>query len=711
MDDESGSRPPEEPPGQELRYIRGVGPRRAEKLRRLGLYTAADLLLTAPRRREDRRALTNIAELRDGMKATVTGEATGVRARPLRGGRHLINVRLADESGSMEAVWFNQPYLADRFAESQRLILTGKVGAGRGRPQMNSPEFEVLEEDSVDEGELGEGAPYSKLAFGRLVPVYALTEGIGQRFMRRLVWRVLARHADEWPEAFAAAYRRERQLVSMADALRGLHFPDDEGHADAAHRRLAYEELLVLQVVVALRRARLAARGPVKRYRVTDKVHERIRSRIRFKLTAGQERAVTEIVRDLGRERPMNRLLQGEVGSGKTAVAAYACLAVVAGGSQAAIMAPTEVLAEQHYRNFSEMLAGSRVRISLLSGSARAAERRRNLAEVKSGEADIVVATHAVIQDQVEFNELGLAVLDEQHKFGVAQRGTLARKGPAPHVLVMSATPIPRTLAQSFYADLDFSAIRELPGGARRVTTRVVTERGREKVLKFVEGRLARGEKAYVVYPAIAENEESDLAAAETGYRELSARFGAERVGLLHGRMKAAKKREVMERFRTGDVDLLVSTTVVEVGVDVPQATVMVVESAERFGLATLHQLRGRVGRAGRKRAWCLCVARGRGREAAARLKAFAKTMDGFKIAEEDFKLRGPGQFLGERQHGLPELRFARLAEDGPLVELARRDAEAIVKSDPDLAAEEHRELKRRIDRLAAESRELAGVA
>lgn len=709
MDDETGSRSPEDPPGQELRYIRGVGPRRAEKLRRLGLHTAADLLLAAPRRLEDRRSLTPISQLQRGTRATVSGEVVRVRARELNRRRHLITLLIADDGGTLEATWFNQPYLADRFEEGQHLVLTGKVDSDRMLVRMNSPEFEVLEsaEEPEAEGEL----PYSQLAFGRLVPVYSLTEGIGQRFMRRLAWRVLEDHAGSWPEAFSDVYRRERRLLPIADALRGLHYPDDESHHKAARRRLVYEELLVLQLILALRRARLCARGPVKRYEVTSRVDQRIRSRLKFTLTADQERSVAEIVRDLAREQPMNRLLQGEVGSGKTAVAAYACLAVVAGGSQAAVMAPTEVLAEQHFRTFSNLLDGSRVKIVLLSGSSRAAERRKRITAVASGEADIVVATHAVIQDQVTFKELGLAVLDEQHKFGVAQRGSLARKGPAPHVLVMSATPIPRTLAHAFYAHLDLSAIRELPGGARKVTTRVVTERGRAKILDFVKRRLARGERAYVIYPAIAESEEHDLAAAETGHRELSGFFGPGRVGLLHGRMKADRKREVMERFRTGDVDVLVSTTVVEVGVDVPEATVIVIEGAERFGLATLHQLRGRVGRGRLKRSWCLCVARNRTRESMARLKAFAATMDGFRIAEEDFKLRGPGQFLGERQHGLPELRFADLLEDGAMVELARRDARKIVDSDPDLENREHLKLKKRIERLADDDRELAVVA
>jgi ATP-dependent DNA helicase RecG len=374
-------------------------------------------------------------------------------------------------------------------------------------------------------------------------------------------------------------------------------------------------------------------------------------------------------------------------------------------------MAPTEVLAEQHQRTFSRLLAGSRVRIALLASSARAAERRKILGGISAGEVDIVVATHAVIQKGVEFRELGLAVLDEQHKFGVAQRSTLARKGPAPHVLVMSATPIPRTLSQAYYADLDISAIRELPGGERRVTTRVVTERGREGALEFVGRRLARGERAYVIYPAIAESEEGDLAAAETGHRELAARFGARRVGLLHGRMKAERKREVMEAFRSGKISALVSTTVVEVGVDVPEATVVVVEGAERFGLATLHQLRGRVGRAGSKRGWCLCIARTRTRESMERLRAFARTQDGFRIAEEDLRLRGPGQFLGERQHGLPELRFARLPEDSALLEVARRDAARIVAEDPGLKRREHRVLGARIRRLAAARSEMAGVA
>ncbi len=710
MEEETGGREPPDPPGKELRYIRGVGPRRAELLARLGLFSVAELLLSAPRRLEDRRERTAIADLEAGRKATVSGEVTSTRARSLHGGRYLVDASVADESGTLSAVWFNQPYLADRFAAGDRIILTGKAEVDGGRGRMSSPEFEILEDDD-GEGEPGDETPYAKLAFDRLVPVYPLTEGLGQRFMRRLVWRALEGSADEWPEIFAEDFRRERQLVGAADALRGLHFPEDEEHVRAARRRLAYEELLVLQLVLALRRAELAARGAVKRYRVSAKVHKHIRSRLPFQLTAAQERAVAEIVRDLGRERPMNRLLQGEVGSGKTAVAAYACLAVVAAGSQAAIMAPTEILAEQHYRTFSTLLAGSRVNIVLLSGSVKVAERRRLLAEVSGGTADIVIATHAVIQKQVKFKELGLAVLDEQHKFGVAQRVGLVRKGPAPHVLVMSATPIPRTLAQAYYADLDLSIIAELPGGARKVTTRVVTERGREKVLEFVARRLARGERAYVIYPAIAESEELDIAAAETGYDELSRRFERFGVGLLHGRMKADVRRAAMEDFRSGRTAVLVSTTVVEVGVDVPEATVMMVESAERFGLATLHQLRGRVGRAGSKRAWCLCVARASTRESLARLRALAKTQDGFKIAEEDFKLRGPGQFLGERQHGLPELRFTDLAADGPLLELARRDAGMIVRGDPQLRKRENRGLKERLERLAAEHRELAGVA
>jgi ATP-dependent DNA helicase RecG len=611
----------------------------------------------------------------------------------------------------LEAVWFNSAWLADRFGPGATLILTGKVGLFRGRLQMRSPEFEVLQEGEPDGPSEGEGVDYASLAFGRLVPVYSLTEGLGQRFMRLLAWRVVQEHADRWPEVFAAGFRRERRLITIGEALRGLHFPDDQGHHRAARRRLVYEELLVLQLVLALLRARARARGAVRSYRVTAEVDRRIRSRLRFELTADQERAAAEIVRDLARRQPMNRLLQGEVGSGKTAVAAYACLAVVAGGSQAAVMAPTEVLAEQHYRTFSQLLCGSRVQIVLLSGSAGSRERRENLAAVASGRADIVVATHAVIQEQVSFRELGLAVLDEQHKFGVAQRGTLAGKGPAPHVLVMSATPIPRTLAHAFYADLDLSVIRELPGGARKVTTRVVTERGRARILDFVGRRLRHDEKAYVVYPAIAESEEHDLAAAETGHRKLAALFGPERVGLLHGRMKADAKRRVMDAFRDGRVQVLVSTTVVEVGVDVPRATVIVIEDAERFGLATLHQLRGRVGRGRLKRAWCLCVARTGTRESMARLKAFAGTTDGFRIAEEDFKLRGPGQFLGERQHGLPELRFADLLEDGPLVELARRDARRIADSDPALRENRHRGLRKRIERLAADGKAVAVVA
>jgi ATP-dependent DNA helicase RecG len=698
-----------EPPAKELRFIRGVGPHRAGLLAGMGLRTVADFLLTAPRRHEDRRQLTPPGRLTAGQRATTSGRILAIGQRTMKGVRHILTVEVGDGAGWMEAVWFNQPYLVDRFRQGADIILTGKVDEFRGIKRMNTPEFEIIE--PAGEEETGADTPYSEIAFGRLTPVYALTEGLGQRFMRRLAWRTVMEYADGWPEVFPAGFRTERDLLDIGAALRGLHFPDNEHHRVAAHRRLAYEELLMLQLILARRRAELTAGGASKIIRVTPALDKRIRARLGFRLTPGQERTVAEIVRDLARPRPMNRLLQGEVGSGKTAVAAFACLAAVAHGSQAAIMAPTEVLAEQHGRTFSSLLAGSRVRIVTLSASVGAAQRRTLTAAVAAGEADLVIATHALIRDEVRFRELSLVVLDEQHKFGVEQRRSLAGKGPAPHVLVMSATPIPRTLAQAYYADLDVSVIREVPGGERAVVTRVVTERSRGKVLSFLERRLQRGGRGYVVYPAIAETGDGGIAAAETGHRELCARFGPQRVELLHGRMRPEARHRAMERFRSGQVQLLVATTVIEVGVDVPEATVMIIEGAERFGLATLHQLRGRVGRGAQKKSWCICVAHAHAPEAIERLRVFAKTRDAFRLAEEDLRLRGPGEFLGERQHGLPELRFADLLADGELLELARRDALRIITDDPRLERAEHTGLRDRLRRLAAARGNLAGVA
>jgi ATP-dependent DNA helicase RecG len=701
-----------------LRYLPGVGPRRAELLGRLGLGSVGELLLAAPRRLEDRRRRTAIAGLRAGQTATVAGEVLDVRGRRISGGRHLLEVTVADDSGTLSAIWFNQPYLADRFVPGRRAILTGKADIYRGRARLAAPEHEVLDpaDDAAELPDVGRQLAcepsYAELAFGRLVPVYGLTEGLGQRFMRRLVWRALASAAADWPEPFDPGFRRERRLPAVAEALRGLHFPEDPAQAAAARRRFAYEELLVLQLALAQGRRALERLGAARGYPVSAALDARIRARLPFRLTGAQDRAVAEVARDLAATRPMNRLLQGDVGSGKTAVAAYACLAVVAGRGQAAIMAPTEVLAEQHHRTFAKLLAGSRVRIACLSGALSAAERRRLAASIAAGHEDLVIGTHAVIQEQVRFKALGLVVLDEQHKFGVEQRLELARKGPAPHVLVMSATPIPRTLAQAYYADLDLSTLDELPGGARRVVTRVVTARSRAKVWEFVERRLAAGERAYVICPLITESQRSDLAAAETVHRELAGRFGRERVGLLHGRMRPEAKRAAMEHFRSGRTPVLVATTVVEVGLDVPEATVIVVEGAERFGLATLHQLRGRIGRdSARRRAWCICVAGTLARESLSRLKALMATSDGFRLAEEDFRLRGPGEFLGSRQHGLPELRFADLAADTALLEMAKRDAAALLAADPELATSGHRVLRERLARLAERQRRMAGVA
>ncbi|NQT51808.1 ATP-dependent DNA helicase RecG [bacterium] len=685
---------------QPVSAVKGVGPSVAERLGNLGIARVRDLLWHFPRLHQDRSQLTPIAEVRVGELEAISGRVRAVKLNRWRRRGAVLTATVEDDTGQIAAVWFGMPYLRNQVKEGARLVLWGKVTQGR-RLSILSPEFEVLPDDDAP-------APRQPLNAERIVPIYPATAGIGQKRFRRLLRGALDAYAGEAPEVFPDAFREARRLLPVAEALQQLHFPDSMKAAELARRRMVYEEFFLLETAVALRKRALHAALDGIAFAIPPKVDERIRRRFPFRLTAAQERAVAMLAEDMAQPRPMNRLLQGDVGSGKTVVAAYAMLAAVANGYQAALMAPTEILAAQHYRTLSQLLEGSRVRIRLLLGGAKAAERRRNLADVGTGKVDIAVGTHALIQHDVEFARLGLVVVDEQHKFGVLQRAALRWKGAHPDVLVMTATPIPRSLALTVFGDLDITTLDELPPGRQPITTAVVPVEGRPAAFAHARRELDAGRQVYVVYPLVEESDTSDLKAATAMVGHLQRDvFPDHAVGLLHGQMAPDEKQQRMDAFRTGRDRVLVCTTVVEVGVDVPNATVMIIEHAERYGLSQLHQLRGRIGRGEHPSHCCLMVDDPRASE---KLDILAETTDGFRIAEEDLKLRGPGEFLGTRQHGLPPLAVGDFAQDIQLLLEARTEAFHLVEADPDLRRASHRRLRAEVNQRFGTVLELATV-
>jgi ATP-dependent DNA helicase RecG len=669
-----------------LQYLKGVGPRRAADLRRVGLSTVEDLLYRFPTRYEDRGHFQTIASLRPGVAASVVGEVLSCGIRPTRRPRFKIfELLLRDASGSLRAIWFNQPFLNDVFRPHQRVILFGRLELTPHGLQMPTPAYEIVggAEDG-DEGEGGDGAP-AAIHTGRIVPVYEKTGTLTAKVQRALVYQALQSLPPEVADPLPPAVRERLRLMGRRGALQQAHFPEagasiDELNAfrSPAHRRLIFEEFFLFQLGILLRKRRAETDRKPRPVVVTDAIRAAVREVLPFRLTGDQKGAIREIVRDMERPRPMNRLLQGDVGSGKTIVALMASLVAMENGLQVAFMAPTEILAEQHFFNIRRLLERSRFRLTLLTGATPAKKRREILAELAGGSLQMVIGTHALVQEDVAFRELGLAVIDEQHRFGVLQRATLRSKGLHPDVLVMTATPIPRTLALTAYGDLDVSVMREMPPGRHPIRTAARPESRRDEVYAFVRKEIEQGRQAYVVYPLVEESAKVDLKAATEMADHLSQDvFPDLRVALLHGRMKQDAKDRVMGAFVRGEFDILVSTTVIEVGVDVPNATIMVVEHAERFGLSQLHQLRGRVGR-GAHKSYCLLLysfpLTDQGRE---RLKALAETGDGFEIAERDLQLRGPGDFFGTRQSGLPTLRVGDLLRDHALLEAARREAAA----------------------------------
>lgn len=676
-------------PEREIRDCRGVGEKRAQQLEKLGIRTVRDLISYFPRDYEDRSVIRPLEEIADGETACVLAVVASVPQLTFaRTGLKLVRFTVADDSGAAEVTFFNQPYLKNTFRSGTRYLFYGSFSRMGNRLSVASPAWERA--DARD------GEPQ-----GKIVPIYRLTAGLSGKFLSGLIAEQLESTLPELPELLPPEIAEKYGFPGQSESYRMIHFPKTMAEAGRARTRLVFEELFVLSCALGSMKVRTDA---ISGYRIPKDAGNAFTASLPFRMTGAQERAVTEILGDMASGRVMNRLVQGDVGSGKTAVAAAAIAAVVRSGYQAAFMAPTELLADQHTATLSRLLAPFGVRVVQLKGGQKISERREALAALESGDAQVAVGTHALLGESVRFRALALAVTDEQHRFGVRQRAALSARAVRPHVLVMSATPIPRTLALIVYGDLDVSVIDELPPGRTPVETYSVGTDYHPRLWRFIEKLAAEGRQVYVVCPRIEEQEEGlpDLCSAETLWQELHDRvFPQLRVALLHGKMKNAEKEAVMADFSSGRIDVLVSTTVIEVGVDVPNATLMVIENAERFGLSQLHQLRGRVGR-GSEKSYCVLVHGQTTEEGRERLKLMTKEHDGFKIAEADLRTRGPGDFFGERQHGLPELRIADLASSLDVLRDARAEAEALLKRDPEL--KKHTALQERIRTLFRET-------
>jgi ATP-dependent DNA helicase RecG len=694
-----------------LTSLSGIGPKLAHTLARLNLHTVGDLLWHLPSRYQDYSQLRTIKELQIGEEMTVRATVHSLFRRRTRTGRTLTTVKLFDKSGTITAQFWN-PYINNYLFAERTYYFSGKIKSVGGQRVLDNPEFEVASDDPTHTA--------------RIVPVYPLTEGLSPKVLRKHIKQVVDTWADHLPEPLPAALRQALDFPGIGQAVRQIHFPDDLRALERARQRLAFEELLIIQLgVLGQHRAWQAKNAqPVP---LDDGHLQAFLSILPFALTAAQEQVLSEIRHDLARDFPMTRLLQGDVGSGKTVIAAAAMWAAVVHGAQAAIMAPTEILAEQHFRKLAALFqqlvnpaTGWPVRVALLTGSIIGKKRETLLAALAAGEIDILIGTHALIQGGVKFQNLALIVVDEQHRFGVRQRAALREKGPlltradsaaagkTPHTLVMSATPIPRTLALTIFGDMDVSVIDELPPGRQPIETYWVLPDKRARIYNFIRKQVAEGRQAFIVYALVNESDRlEDVGAAVAEHRRLQTRiFPKLRLGLLHGKMTSKEKDAVMRAFAAGEFDVLVSTAVVEVGIDIPNASLMIIENADRFGLSQLHQFRGRVGR-GPHKSYCILIAEPKSATGRTRMEAMSKTQDGFELAEIDMRLRGPGEFFGKQQSGLPDLHLARLS-DTRLLALARQEAQKILDADPDLANAEHRVLAQRTAAIFSQEMDLS---
>jgi len=657
-----------------VRYAKGVGERKAILFNRMGIKTIYDLLWYFPAYYEDRSHIVPIIRTSPGKRQVIQGQIYAIAQVKTQRNLSIIKAAIRDETGTIYAIWYNQGYLTKILRKGKRVVLSGKIDWNFAQRQIKVEDFELLSGDEND-----------NLHLKRIVPFYPLTEGLSHRSLRRIIKNNLEDKSPYLVDVLPEELRRRYSLMSFREALNNIHFPEDFLKQRKARKRLVFEEFFLLQCALALKRRRYKKEAGIS-FKVGDGLVKQFMDSLPFSLTSSQRRVIGEILEDMRLSHPMNRLLQGDVGSGKTIIATISLLTAIINGYQGALMAPTEILAQQHWLNLKQLLHPLNIQSALLVSGLSQKEKHRIIEGIKEGKIPLIIGTHALIQEEVQFYNLGMVVIDEQHKFGVMQRLSLRSKGKFPDVLVMTATPIPRTLALTSYGDLDLSVIDEMPPGRKPIITRWIDERRRDQVYWFVKEKLKEGRQAYFVYPLIEESESMDLKPAIDMARKLQTDLFPEyKVKLLHGRMGKEEKEEIMQCFRAGKIDILSSTTVIEVGVDVPNATVMVIENAERFGLAQLHQLRGRVGR-GTEQAYCFLLTGEKiSREGVQRMKVMCKTNDGFKIAEEDLKLRGPGEFFGTRQWGMLNLRIADLVRDSKMLFLARREAFQLVEDDPPL--------------------------
>lgn len=681
--------PPSEPDpeglSQPVTAIKGVGPRIAEKINRLNAETVWQLLYTFPRRYDDYTLMKPIKDLVYGEQVTVIGTIWETRARRTRTNQIVVQSIISDGTANIQATWFNQKWLVDKLKAGMQVVLSGKVDQFLGRLVFNSPEWEPLEMDP--------------LRTRRIVPVYPLTEGLSAKKMRDVMSTVVKRWARHIPDPLPEPIRQKLDFYALSQAVAQVHFPNDHDSLHHARKRIIFDELFLLQLGMQGQRHKWQAHPGIP-LSMDAAALSQFKASLPYELTDAQKRVVDELSADMSQGTPMNRLLQGDVGAGKTVVAAAAMVIAARAGKQAALMAPTEILAEQHYAGLNELLAPLGIVTVLLTGSTPAAEKNQIYADITSGKAQVAIGTHALIQEAVIFNDLALAVIDEQHRFGVEQRRALREKGaetaegkPSPHLLVMSATPIPRTLALSLYGDLDLSVLDEMPPGRQEIKTRWLKHSERERAYAFIRGQVEQGRQAYIIYPLVEESDKIDARAAVEEFERLqTAVFPNLKLGLIHGRLKSDEKEAAMRDFYSGVTNILVATSVIEVGVDVPNSTVMLIEGANRFGLAQLHQFRGRVGR-GEHQSYCILISDTETAVAEERLRALEQTNDGFILAEKDLEIRGPGEFFGRRQSGLPELKLASLL-DMEMLEVAQTEAAALFAADPMLAQPEHHLLR-----------------
>jgi ATP-dependent DNA helicase RecG len=673
-----------------IQYLKGIGPKRAKSFLARGVHTIEELLYYFPRRYEDRTNFAQIAQLKEGQVYTIKAQVLlGAQRNSWHRRRFSITeAKVGDKTGKLSCVWFNQPYLNEYLKIGALVILYGKVELYNGKLQMNNPEYEFLDNEDDD-----------SLNVGRIVPVYTLPQGFSQRALRVLIKNALDEFLPKINDPLPFDLRSRHNLLNLAQSLLNIHFPQDLSLQKQAHTRISFEEFLLFQLPLVLRKLNRKEKTGIS-HTVDGSLMEDFISGLPFQLTAAQKKVLAEVKADMASSQAMQRLLQGDVGSGKTVIATLACLAAIQSGHQAAFMAPTEILARQHYEKISLQLekitfAGRKLRLGLLVSQDK--EKQKLYQEVKEGKIDLIIGTHALLQEDLSFKSLSLIVIDEQHKFGVGQRALLPKKGNNPDVLIMTATPIPRTLAITLYGDLDISVINELPGGRLPIKTLQFDQKDSSKAYDLVKAELKQGRQGYIIYPVIEESYALDIAGAKKMFVELkSGVFKDFRLGLIHGRLKAKEQNEQMLKFKDKQLDILVATTILEVGIDISNATCMIIASAERFGLSQLHQLRGRIGR-GRLQSTCMLISGSKSPEAEARLNAMVASNDGFHIAEEDLKIRGPGEFFGLRQHGLAELKIANPLLQMQLLKAAREEAISLLNQDTHLTQRPHQLLKAKL--------------